>query len=181
MNSNLFLICDEFHLCCCSLEHLKNQKCYDFWQPDLAMCETGLMADPENSEKMATYLQGGHAGEDGSICAACLGNSACTCSSPMGMKLVLVTLDTDLQWSGDQHVPCQPAGNLRMTTSPITPGWCSTWAQLPHQKGVLLPAEVTRAKLHQICEIYRLIRWLFWVLSWWVCNVIFLRVARFPD
>jgi hypothetical protein len=42
------------------------------------MSETGLVADPENSEEIVADLQRGHAGEDGSFHAACLSNSAST-------------------------------------------------------------------------------------------------------
>ena len=31
------------------------------------------------------------------------------------------------------------------------PSLCTNWAQLPYQKELLLPAEVTKAKLHQVC------------------------------
>jgi hypothetical protein len=36
--------------------------------------------------------------------------------------------------------------------------WQDKWAQLPQQKQLLLPADITRAKLLQVCEEYTLKR-----------------------
>ncbi|KAM0844799.1 hypothetical protein ACQ4PT_056815 [Festuca glaucescens] len=122
----------------------------------------GLVANHEINKEVETDFQSRYAGEDGSVLSACFGDSADTRRPSMDMTMVPVTLASFTSGPGlfmfGSPSPGTPvAGHLGMSAS-TTPSWHANWAQLHHQKNLLLPADVTRAKLHQMCEEFALRR-----------------------
>ncbi|KAM0924511.1 hypothetical protein ACQ4PT_004844 [Festuca glaucescens] len=101
---------------------------------------------------METNFQGGCAGKDGSLLGACLGNPTSAWRPYMEMTLIPVTPamfsnGSALAMSGAPD-PTTPATSFKQNmASPITPSWCTAWAQHPHQKELLLLAEEENIQL----------------------------------
>ena len=119
------------------------------------MFETGLVAGTEDNQEMEDHFQGGNAG-DGELLRTAHPLPASNSGRPaLEVKLLPITpsmiLDgAALEFPGTPFQLQAPAPKL--PSSPNTPAWCTSWAQLPSQQEVLLPPEAIRAKLHQICN-----------------------------
>jgi hypothetical protein len=105
----------------------------------MALLETGLVDAIEVYSEMEADSKGGHAGKSGPLFPTCLEHLASPCDASL------------------EIAPKTPAQAPRETVADHhfekgSPYWFSSWAQHPHQKDLLLPAEDVRTKLHQIRE-----------------------------
>jgi hypothetical protein len=105
----------------------------------MALLKTGLVDAFEVYSEMETDSEGRHAGKSGSLFPARLDHLA----SPGGASLEIAPKTPTL-------APGEPVADHRFEKG--APYLFSSWAQHPHQKALVLPAEDVRAKLHQLCE-----------------------------